>query len=269
MSNLSHIQSADNTATNPQTSFSDKVKKEIPMDDPSGDRLVLTSAPALAKALAGAQQRCRAASKDAKNAHFGYRYASAEAIITEAKVALADSGLSIVSVRQHVENSVLTREFLLMHESGESLAITTSWPIVPDKGRPVDKATATSATSCLAYMLIDLLLMPRVDTEDDLPARQDKPNESASKPTQRADGVTDEQLTKLREYMTDLGICPDAWKTILAKRGVNTARDLSTAQASELVQALGLRAASKQLADGLNESEQKGGAAQATSKSPA
>jgi hypothetical protein len=262
MSNLSHFQSADNTATNPQTTFSDKAKKEIPMDDPSGDRLVLTSAPALAKALAGAQQRCRAANKDARNNYHGYKYASAEAIISEAKDALADSGLSLAPTDQRIADQTLTRRFLLLHESGESVEIVTAWPVVPERGRPIDKAVATAATTSLAYLLRDLLLMPRLDSEDDLPARQDKPSESASKAPRRADGATDEQLTKMREYRADLGIGPNAWMTILSKRGVASARDLTTAQAEELVKALSHRVATKQLADGFNEGEQKGGIAE-------
>jgi hypothetical protein len=208
--------------------------------------------------VAAAQQRCRAASKDAKNAHYGYKYASAEAIITEAKAALADSGLSIIPVKQHVENAVLSREFVLMHENGESMTIVTTWPVVPDKGRPVDKAVAIAATTSLAYMLRDLLLMPRVDDADDLPARADKPQPAA-------DRTTVEQLKKIKEYKTDLAIGPDAWKGIIAKRGASTAKELTVAQADELIKALAHRIATRQLADGF--AEQEGGAAQATSKS--
>jgi hypothetical protein len=258
MITVPHVNSADNPPTNSQIAFCGKAEKEDTVDELSEERLVLTSAQNLAKSLAAAQQRCRAASKDSRNSYHGYKYASSEAIITEAKAALADSGLSVTPMKQHIENAVLSREFLLMHESGESLSIATSWPIVPDKGRPLDKAVAIAATSSLAYLLRDLLLMPRVDDADDLPAQTDK-----QQPV--ADRATTDQLKKLREYKTDLAVGTGDWGTIIAKRGVSTAKELTVTQADELIKALANRIATRQLADGL--AEQEGGAAQATSKS--
>jgi hypothetical protein len=232
---------------------------------PPPARPVIPSTPNLAKALAAAQQKCRAVSKDAKNSYHAYKYASAEAIIAEAKAALADTGLALAPIEQQVEESggryQLHRRFLLTHESGECLPLSVSWPVMPDRGRPLDKAAGAAATSSLSYLLRDLLMMPRVDGEDDVAARADK-----SQPV--ADRATTEQLTKIREYKNELGIGDDDWKSILAKRGVESARDLTDAQADELVKALAHRVATKQIADGLQEAERKGGAAQAETKNP-
>src|SRR5690606_9318101 len=104
----------------------------------------------LAEALAKAQQKCRAVEKDEENTYHKYGYASAEAIIIESKQALADCGLALVPVEQTLDGYQkegegrfeLVRKFLLMHSSGESLPIVSHWPVIPDRGRPLDKATA-------------------------------------------------------------------------------------------------------------------------------
>ena len=133
---------------------------------------------ALAKALSKAQEKAKAVTHDAENTYHKYKYTSAEAVITEAKAALAGCGLAVVPQGQTLEASGdrldLRRTFLLVHESGESLAIGTVWPVIPDRGRPVDKAVAGAATTSLSYMLRDLLLMPRVDHDDDLAGREDR-----------------------------------------------------------------------------------------------
>lgn len=149
---------------------------------------------ALAKALAKAQEKAKAVPHDATNAFHKYAYTSAEAVITEAKQALAGCGLAVVPQAQTLEASGdrldLHRTFVLVHESGESLAVSTVWPVIPDRGRPVDKAVAGAATTSLSYLLRDLLLMPRVDPEDDLAGREDREppapqRQPAPKPTPR------------------------------------------------------------------------------------
>jgi hypothetical protein len=138
--------------------------------------------PEIAKALAAAQQKCRAVAHDAYNQFHKYAYTSSEAVIGEAKDALAGSGLALVPVEQTVNGSAkdgedryeLERRFLLIHPSGEVLPLMSRWPIYVEKGRPLDKATAIAATLSLAYLLRDLLLMPRVDAEDEAGARDDR-----------------------------------------------------------------------------------------------
>lgn len=130
---------------------------------------------ALYAALAAAQQRARKVEKDSKNTFHKYAYASTESIIEAAKEALADSGLAIIPRAWKIVppmseggKATLERTFALVHGSGETTDILTAWPIVPDKGRPDDKALASALTSGLGYMLRDLLLMPRVDETDEM-----------------------------------------------------------------------------------------------------
>jgi hypothetical protein len=154
--------------------------------------------PEIARALAAAQQRCRAVAHDAEVRYPGtrYNYASSEAVIEEAKHALAESGLSLLPVEQSVNGSgkdgsdrfELERKFLLLHSSGEFVPIVVRWPVCPEKGRPLDKATAAAATLSLAYLLRDMLLMPRVAAEDEVPARPEPPARPASPPARTGNG---------------------------------------------------------------------------------
>lgn len=149
----------------------------------------------LYEALGAAQARCKAVGKDAVNEHHRYKYASAEAIFSEAKSALEGTGLSVLPTGQRIEMReavpgplsrrereegfkadpqakipclYLVRSFELVHSSGESKALHVEWPIVLEAGRPLDKAVAGAETSSLAYLYRDLLAMPRVDDADDM-----------------------------------------------------------------------------------------------------
>jgi len=131
----------------------------------------------LVAALALAQERGRGVEKDSVNNAFHYNYASSEAIITEAKHALRSTGLSLVPLKpklQELERQnggrdyLLLRTFELYHVSGESLPLEITWPVIPGNGRPLDKALAGALTTSLAYLLRDLLLLPRVSEGDDM-----------------------------------------------------------------------------------------------------
>ena len=47
-------------------------------------------------------------------------------------------------------------------------------PVLPEKGRPIDKAEAGARTYALSYFLRDLLLIPRVDEGSDVDQRDDR-----------------------------------------------------------------------------------------------
>lgn len=141
-------------------------------------------------ALATARDKCGSVEKDAHNDHFRYRYASSEAVIGEAREALATSGLSFVPFRtkldviggvsEHGEVvapvRVLARTFLLAHASGATLEIEGApWPIVLQQGRPLDKALAIAVTTQLSYALRDLLLMRRGGDDQDEHEPDEKP----------------------------------------------------------------------------------------------
>lgn len=135
---------------------------------------------ALAQATAAAQ----AVGKRSKNEHHKYKYASSEDVIDEAREALSSCGLALVCVDAALtvlcdletsdENGVLRKStqwqaacaYLLVHSSGESLPIVSATPVLPEKGRPLDKSLATAKTYDLAYTLRSLLLLPRLDPRE-------------------------------------------------------------------------------------------------------
>jgi hypothetical protein len=134
---------------------------------------------ALFAALSRAQAVAVSVEKDATNKFHKYNYASAEALIAEAKAALASAGLAVVPSssmlrepkvfeREQGAFAVLLAEWVVVHGDGGSLPIACEWPVIPEKGRPLDKALAAARTASLGYLLRDLLQLPRVEEGTDL-----------------------------------------------------------------------------------------------------
>jgi pyruvate/2-oxoglutarate dehydrogenase complex dihydrolipoamide acyltransferase (E2) component len=217
--------------------------------------------PEIARALSQAQQKCRAVEKDGWNAFHRYHYASSESIIAEAKDALADSGLALIPLEQTIDGHEKTgearfelrRRFCLLHSSGEWLPINVAWPVCPEKGRPLDKAAAIAATQSLAYLLRDLLLMPRVEAEDDMAGRQDRhppaptppptPAQPAAAKAPPGDAAPEpmraEQEERLDRLLRDLGISEPQFADWIARRfGDGDWRKLSAEQASRVITGL-------------------------------
>jgi hypothetical protein len=146
------------------------------------------------KALVRAQAAIKAVEKDASNKFHGYKYASADSMIAEARGALNGAGLAVFAVawaRNDVtykepaykgDAIVLTPEgvpvmvdgvemrmdvtYRLVHESGGVLDFPAfSVPVLVEKGREIDKAEAGARTYALSYFLRDLLLIPRGDED--------------------------------------------------------------------------------------------------------
>jgi hypothetical protein len=132
----------------------------------------------LATALIAAQKTAKAVGKDAENTFHHYAYASAEAVIAEARSALSGAGLAVVTASWHAMASPagesLAVTYLLIHDSGESMSFVTETAVVPEKGRPLDKAQATALTYSLSYFLRGLLLLPRVEEGTDADQRDDR-----------------------------------------------------------------------------------------------
>lgn len=131
-------------------------------------------------ALVLAQKDARAVEKDGTNNFHKYIYATAEQIIIETKPLLARHGLGVLPTSTHVQvidgQPYCVHEWDLVHMDGESAPLTTWWPIVPEKGRPLDKAMASADTTSLAYLLRNLLQLPRVEpgTDMDAPERDER-----------------------------------------------------------------------------------------------
>jgi hypothetical protein len=223
----------------------------------------------LASALARAQGVVRGVEKDRRNTFHKYKYASAENLISEGSAALSACGLALVPIKQALvaagTGADLHRQFLLMHRCGDRIPLEVVWPVVEEKGRPIDKAVAIASTLSLGYLLRDLLLMPRVDEQDEpdtrgehqpaAPAPRPAPPAPAPTPAPSAngtgnghpaapDGVTAEQLQRMVAAKKELFTLEkpadmDArWKELLAPFGVASAKALTRDQATAFLAAL-------------------------------
>ena len=155
---------------------------------------VATIHPSICAGLLAAQAAVQPVEKDKKNSHHGYSYASAEAIIREGRAALVKGGLSLLTTGwtlntqqtkyyDDVSKGELFTERLfvvvtyVLCSREASFTFSNSTPVLPEKGRPVDKATAAALSYDLAYTLRGLLLLPRVDEATEVDARDDTPRQ--------------------------------------------------------------------------------------------
>lgn len=156
--------------------------------------------PSLAAALVAAQRDAKSVAKNAKNDFHGYKYASAEAIMEEARNALNGAGLAVLmtgwtitvadveytDVDKETGAATLMKDqertanvkFLVVHaDSGDKLEGEIAMPVVPEKGRPLDKAVSTALTYAEGYYLRGLLCLPRGEAGADVDARDDRDKE--------------------------------------------------------------------------------------------
>jgi hypothetical protein len=215
----------------------------------------------LASALARAQGLVKGVEKDRRNTFHKYKYASAENLIAEGSAALSACGLALIPVKQNIVASDLHRQFLLVHGCGDKVPLEMVWPIVEEKGRPIDKAMAIACTLSLGYLLRDLLLMPRVDEQDEPDARgEHQPAAPAPRPAPPApapsangtgnghpaapDGVTAEQLQRMVAAKKELFTLEKPadmearWKELLAPFGVASAKAMTRDQATAFLASL-------------------------------
>lgn len=136
--------------------------------------------PVLAQGLLAAQRAVRVALRDATNTHHGYRYASSEEVITVGRDALSDAGLAWALVEERIEilpkgsasetgggvALLYIKAEIVATGNGARLALSTVVPIVPQQGRPLDKAVFGARTEGISYCLRDALLIPRQDSPD-------------------------------------------------------------------------------------------------------
>lgn len=128
-------------------------------------------------ALLDAQRALTSVGKDAQNSFHRYSYTSSEGMLSACRDALHRAGLVVRRTHWTIDPSisefgVIRSTFVVAHPaSGGTISDETMWPIVPEKGRPFDKAVAGALTSSLNYFLRDLLQVPReeetMDSRDD------------------------------------------------------------------------------------------------------
>lgn len=205
--------------------------------------------PAIAKAIAIAQSKIRRVGHDAKNAHHQYRYTSAEAVIEACIGPMSEAGLGLVQMGwdrlapvsdvwcviddkgqtlelRETSSARLRVRYLLVHESGASWELPAiTIPVLPEKGRPLDKAEATALTYSLGYTLRGLLRVPRAEGDDDADQRDDR-NVERERP-QRAPQKAPPQKT---ESDADRGALVDA--TLALYAAAKSEADLEAAKDS-------------------------------------
>lgn len=168
----------------------------------------------LAAALVAAQSAAESVGKDATNKFHNYKYASAEAIMVEARAALNSAGLATLMEQWELlpptHDGAPERvkvQFLTLHaNSDQTLKGVAEYFVLPEKGRPEDKATATALTYAEGYYLRGLLCLPRVEEGSEVDERNDKDREPG--PRRPANGHSkpkgDPQATARAEYQAKL-----------------------------------------------------------------
>jgi len=137
--------------------------------------------------LLQAQREIEGVHKGSKNDFGGYKYASAEDMITASREVLHKNGLIVTRNGWRIIRSdddaapIVEAVYVLAHESGANVVCATQYPICVGKGRPEDKALNASLTTGLSYFLRDLLLIPRCDDEVD--CRPDMEQRSGTRKT--------------------------------------------------------------------------------------
>ena len=168
----------------------------------------------IATGLVKAQAYARGVAKEGRNRSGNYDYATSEDIIAESRKSLIEGGkIAFVALGWSFEaqesgpvktktgqdgktktlaasvGRITLRYLLVSLEDGESYEATSSAPVVPDFGRPDDKAEFGAVTACHAYTLRGLLNLPRgVEGVVDIHARDDSDWRPASAPAAREPG---------------------------------------------------------------------------------
>lgn len=233
-------------------------------------------------ALIAAQKSIQGVVKTGKNTHQKYAYATTESMIRECREALHGQGLTLITTASTILDSTpptvepewvkklgngregiatmlaalhpthLAKEYLLVHESGEVASLRQQWPIFVENGRGPDKAVAAALTASLGYFLRDLLLIPRVNSEDELDsdatfkakqaeeaAKQAAPKKKAATKKKSYGAEKDAALDEVRDRMKLLRLKPDDVAGWAAKYdGKKSPAELSVAELVHLKESL-------------------------------
>jgi len=190
-----------------------------PSEDLTRTSWVKLPGPKTCAALVKAQKAAHAVHKGSKNDYHRYAYASAEAIISESRAPLAEAGLAVLQsgwkyvgsdtlgdrvLVDHGKETVASQrasgyveaDMVICHDSGEVAVSRMMMPVIPEKGRPLDKAVSTALTYLMGYGLRGLLNLPRVEKGSEVDQRSDngtdKPASSPPQQDKGSDGKRDD-----------------------------------------------------------------------------
>lgn len=158
-------------------------------------------------ALVAAQAAVQPVGKASTNEHMGYKYASGDDVVAEGRRALNGAGLALFALRSTISEHPYSWEddkgqvhedvqlrldvhFRLVHSSGETHDFDPfSVPVLPERGRPLDKAEAGARTYALSYFLRELLLIPRVAEAKQGEADPDQRDDRRFEPRRQVKGA--------------------------------------------------------------------------------
>lgn len=136
--------------------------------------------PKIAGALVKASRAAHAVEKKGtvKTNAYSYRFAGADALMSEAREALAEAGLAIVLTRWWpvVDDTgrTLFAAFLLCHEDGDTHEVGPyQMPVIERAGSGSDKCDASALTYATGYVMRGLLNLPRVEEGSQVDERDD------------------------------------------------------------------------------------------------
>jgi hypothetical protein len=208
--------------------------------------------PELFAALAEAQAAVGTVTKDARNKHAGYDYASADSMIRGGREARAGTGLALFTTWSFTEIdgaesddgqwpcAIVTMHFVLTHASGGRLSGKLSMHAIGSKRRPPDKAIAAAATYAEGFVERNLMRLDRAEeAEHDVERREEQDTRPARKPQQRP---TQQKPQERRALSAKLSDCDDeaqleAW---VKRYGVAVMREGESAIKNVAAQALKL-----------------------------
>jgi hypothetical protein len=135
----------------------------------------------LDEALLEAQKSVIGVLKDGRNKHHGFNYTRGESMIKFGRHVFHNFGLSLRTAGNGTDTlpsgqDVLNSQYVLAHPASKMReVIPFSLPIVThsEKGNPIrtaDKAALGAATESLAYVIRDLLAVPRFEKDEDINA---------------------------------------------------------------------------------------------------
>lgn len=144
-----------------------------------------TLPPEIAEGLAIAQAKATTVESDGYNAHHKYHYPTIAAIACRARQAMDAGGLFLTRISAQLvpmpkwlgntgAAAMVECRYILGHKSGQRLPIIrVSAPVIPERGRPLDKATAGAITLAHRYLLAGLFNMGWQDPSEDPDQRND------------------------------------------------------------------------------------------------
>ena len=149
----------------------------------------------LSDGLLVAQGAIDGVGKDARNTFHKYAYTSAEGMISACRAALQVGGITARRVSWEIRGTdsqqfVVSALEIAHGYTGESARSEIAWPIIPDKGRPFDKAVAGALTTSLGYWLRDLLCLPREDEDGHMDGRDDRGHDPRPPARTRTDNAS-------------------------------------------------------------------------------